>query len=390
MENSQTLGKYTVLERVGTGGMAEVFKCRPMGLGGVGKIVVVKRILPHHLGSPEFIRMFLDEARIAAHLNHPNLVHTYEIEEVDGAPQISMEYVHGLTFGELIQSSSGQDIARWRLIAAKVMAGVCEGLYAAHSATDAQGEALHLVHRDVTPQNILVSVDGVPKLADFGVVQAKGQLAEERTGTLKGKIKYMAPEQLQRGVPIDQRADIFSAGVCLYLATVGAFPYEGETDLEVIAKASAGSFLKPSERCADFPPELERIILWAMAPDREVRCSDARQLARALEAFVASHAPADRPCTAKTVGEKVRVARVALQALRRSQNAKPVTGGPSATASPAMPERGSLRDLGLEVAVRELATTGVDRPFWRDRLKRLAPSLAWVALAAIAAAAYWS
>jgi serine/threonine protein kinase len=379
-------GKYEALERIGAGGMAEVFKCRLSGLGGFGKLVVVKRILPHQLSNPEFIRMFLDEARVAANLTHPNIVQTYEIDEVDGIPQISMEYVHGVTFGDLIRSAEGDDAARWRAMAAKVMAGVGEGLKAAHAATDAEGEPLHLIHRDVTPQNILVSVDGIPKLADFGVVQARGQLAGSPGGTLKGKLRYMAPEQFRAGVELDHRVDLFSAGVCLYMATTGRPPYNGETDLQVIAAATAGSFPRPRELVPDFPKELEEIILWAMAPDREARCSDGHALATALHSFVAS---SGFKCTAKELGQRARVTRILAERARGGQIS--IGRTPTAAAKDdAMRAVHARRDLGLEVAVQALAEQKTGVPFSGARIQSFLPLLAWLALVAIAAATYWA
>ncbi len=379
-------GKYTALERIGAGGMAEIFKCRLSGIGGFGKLVVVKRILPNHLSNPEFVEMFLDEARVAANLSHPNVVHTYEIDQIDGIPLIAMEYVQGLTFGDLIRAAAGSYAGPWLAIASKVMAGVCEGLHAAHAALDGEGQPLHLVHRDVTPHNILVSVDGIPKLADFGVVQAKGQLASNRSGTLKGKFKYMAPEQFHLSAELDHRVDIFGAGVCLYLATTGRQPYNGQTDVEVIAAASVARFPKPSELVKGFPSELERIILWAMAADREQRCSDAHALAQALEAFVAS---GDFACTARAVGQRVRAVQVAIEHQRAREGS-----GPKQFRSTQTEESGSfrapLRDLGLEMAAQALAEAEVKRFFSGARLRRFAPLLAWLALAALAAATYWA
>ncbi|MGQ0504495.1 MAG: protein kinase domain-containing protein [Myxococcaceae bacterium] len=278
-------GKYTTLRRIGAGGMAEIFKCRLTGIGGFDKTVVVKRILPELLDDAEFVRMFLDEARIAANLSHPNIVQIYEIDQIDNVPYIAMEYVRGPTLAKLIRESQKQGKPCTEVVA-RVMADVASALQAAHNARDANGQPLNIIHRDVSPHNIIVSTDGVPKLVDFGVAKARGRLSKTNAGTVKGKLRYMAPEQFRgKNAPIDHRVDIFSAGVCLYQVATGKMPYNGESEVDVLKAAATGEFALPSDVNPDMDPELERIILWAMAPQVGDRCPDAQALHEALDQY---------------------------------------------------------------------------------------------------------
>ncbi len=294
-------GKYAVLRRIGAGGMAEVFKCRLSGIGGFDKVLVVKRILPDLADDPQFVNMFLDEARVAANLSHPNIIQIYEIDQIDGVPYIAMEYVRGPTFSQMIREGRKRAAPNYA-VAARVMSGVAEALHYAHNASDAHGKPLALIHRDVSPQNILVSLEGVAKLLDFGVAKAAGQLQLTNAGTVKGKLKFMAPEQFHgKATKIDHRVDIFAAGVCLYQATTFRLPYNGETEVDVMKAAAAGEFPRPSEIVPDFPPELERIILWAMAPEVSSRCPDAQTLHEALEGYLK-----DTACTTWTVRHYIR------------------------------------------------------------------------------------
>lgn len=288
MTTELSFGKYTILERLGSGGMAEIYKCRLAGIGGFDKLVVVKRILPDRLEEQEFVHMFLDEARIAANLNHPNVIHIFEVDEINGAPYMAMEYVRGPTLSALVRAAQRQQKMHLGHVA-KIIADVCAGLYYVHNARDPNGVPLEIIHRDISPQNVLVSVEGVPKLLDFGVAKAVGRLAQTEAGMFKGKLRYSAPEHLQENASVDHRADVFSIGVCLYEATTGRPRFTNNlTEAQVIPLVLSGRVDPPSELVADYPPELERIIMWALEPDRQTRCPNAQALQRALEQFVAS------------------------------------------------------------------------------------------------------
>jgi hypothetical protein len=286
-EMNGSIGKFEIQSRLGRGGMADVYRCSRKGIGGFEKVVVVKCIRSERAGDPEFVRLFLDEARLAANLNHPNIVQIFEIDEVNGTPYIAMEYVPGPTLAALLRRAQRAG-RREPGHACQVLAGVCEGLHYAHTATSPAGQPLGLVHRDVSPQNIIVSREGVPKLLDFGVAKANDRSAEART--VRGKLRYISPEQLTGTV--DHRADVFAVGVCLFEATTGQSPHgsAANDELSLLGSVAKGPRLRPSEVVADYPPGLEEIVLWAIEPDPERRCPSARQLHDALEAYVA-HGP---------------------------------------------------------------------------------------------------
>jgi len=290
------LGKYEVLRRLGAGGMAEVFLCRLSGIGGFDKRVVVKRVIPHHAHEPLFVEMFLDEARVAANLTHPNIVQIYEIGEVDGVPFIAMEYVRGPTLSQVLRAAVERDAVSIGA-AARLLAGVCEGLDHAHEARDHDDQPLGIVHRDVSPQNILIGHDGTSKVFDFGIARAAGRLVETQVASLKGKLAYMAPEQL-RAQPIDRRADVYAAGVCLFEATTGRRLFAAATDLDLYALRMTQRAPAPSAVVPGYPPELERIVVAALAEDPAERTPSCRALADQLDEFVAAGPHA---ATTKTV-----------------------------------------------------------------------------------------
>jgi serine/threonine protein kinase len=283
-----SIGKFQILGHLGRGGMAELYVCRLQGIGGFAKEVVVKRIVPERAGDPYFVRMFLDEARVVASLSHPNIVQVFEVGEDAGVPYLVMEYVKGVTLGMIIRESHRQKKIHFGH-AARIVCAICEALDYAHNALNSDGETLDLVHRDVTPGNIVISREGIPKLLDFGVAKAKGRLSHTEAGTIKGKIRYMAPEQVSQG-PLDARADVFSLGVCLFELTTGQNPFgpRGGSDVAILKNIINGVFTKPSELVRGFSPALEQIILSAIHQDVHQRCASPRELRDQLEAFVAS------------------------------------------------------------------------------------------------------
>ncbi len=286
-------GKFEIDAKLGSGGMAEVFRCRLAGIGGFEKLVVVKRILSQHADDPYFVQMFMDEARLSANLSHPNIVQTFEIDEIDGLAYIAMEYVRGPTLSQLIRKAWRENRVHLGHFS-QIVGQVAEGLHHAHTAVDSTGEPMSIVHRDVSPQNVILSLDGVPKLLDFGVALGRGRLAKTEAGTLKGKLRYMAPEQISQAGEVDQRVDIFSAGVMLYEATVGENPHGGSDTSEVtlLKNVMDGLMRLPSEISPGYPRDLEEIVMRAIAPDRSRRYGSARELHDALEIFVAGGAHA--------------------------------------------------------------------------------------------------
>jgi serine/threonine-protein kinase len=276
------LGRYALYEEIAAGGMATVHFGRLIGPVGFSRTVAIKRLHPQYAKDPEFVSMFLDEARLAARIRHPNVVPTLDVVAVEGELFLVMEYVEGESLARVISACrrAGDRLPVSHAVA--ILSGALYGLHAAHEATSERGEPLELVHRDMSPQNVLVGVDGVPRVLDFGVAKAAGRLQTTREGQLKGKIAYMAPEQLQGG-KVDRRVDVFAAGVVLWEALTGLRLFRGETDVEVFGKVLQGHVPLPSSIVPDIPPGLDAIVLQSLARAPADRFESAHVMARALE-----------------------------------------------------------------------------------------------------------
>jgi serine/threonine-protein kinase len=280
------LGKYELIKLIATGGMAEIYLARVSGLPGFEKIVVVKRILPQLATNQEFVQMFLDEARVAATLHHPNIVQMYDIGAVDGSYFISMEYLHGEDLRSIARAVRAKGQERVPLEhALGIVVGIAAGLHYAHEKVGFDGKALNIVHRDVTPQNIFVTYDGGVKLVDFGIAKASNRASETRYGSLKGKIPYMSPEQC-RSEPLDRRSDIFSLGILMYELTTSMRLYRGSSEFEVLKMIVEGDVKRPTELRKEYPAPLEDILMKALAKRREDRYQTARELQADLEAYI--------------------------------------------------------------------------------------------------------
>jgi serine/threonine protein kinase len=227
---TQTFGNYQLVKKLATGGMAEVWLAKQTGIEGFNRHVVVKRILPHLAEDPEFVHMFLNEAKIASRFNHPNIAQIYDLGEHGEQYFIAMEFIHGEDLGRVMRRawSTGQWIARH--ISLRIVADSCQGLYYAHTRLDERGQPLRVVHRDISPQNILISFDGAVKVVDFGIAKASDQVSNTKSGAIKGKFAYMAPEQAA-GKPLDARSDIFALGLVLYELITGVRPLKRDSEL---------------------------------------------------------------------------------------------------------------------------------------------------------------
>jgi eukaryotic-like serine/threonine-protein kinase len=279
------LGRYELLVPIARGGMARVWAARLHGQRGFSKLVAIKTILPHLAREPEFERMFLDEARIASGVHHPNVCEIYELGEESRTLYLVMEWVSGDSLSRVLRSSGKTEHIDPR-VAARIIADASAGVHSAHELTDDEGRALGVVHRDLSPHNILLTADGVAKVADFGVAKALGQLHDATSaGQLKGKLAYMAPEQVQGG-GIDRRSDVFSLGCVLYEATTGLRPFRGDGDHQVMHAVLKGEFQPPTAIIKGYPQELERIILRAMSPQPILRFPTAERMRFALEEFL--------------------------------------------------------------------------------------------------------
>jgi serine/threonine protein kinase len=279
-------GKYTLFERIGRGGMADVYKGRVSGPQGFERTFVVKRILPHLSEDATFIKMFVEEAKLSARLAHPNIVQIFELGAVEGEYFISMEYIRGRDLSETMR-------AIWKTmgpprpeLVAYIGREACRALNYAHSLADERGRPLGMIHRDVSPSNIMMSYEGAVKLLDFGIAKALGEAPETtKSGTMKGKYAYMAPEQTE-GDDVDHRIDIFSCGIVLHEVLTGRRLFKGQNDVLTIERVRRCDVPPPSQQNPMVPPELDAIILRALARDRDNRWATAADMADALDDVV--------------------------------------------------------------------------------------------------------
>jgi serine/threonine protein kinase len=280
-------GKYYLLERINVGGMAEVFKAKTFGVEGFERLLAVKRILPNIAEDEEFITMFIDEAKIAVQLQHANIAQIFDLGKVEESYFIALEYVNGRDLRSIFDRMRSRGEALPIALACHVMMQVCEGLDYAHNKRDGQGRELHLIHRDISPQNVLIGYDGEVKLIDFGIAKAAGKASTTQAGILKGKFGYMSPEQV-RGLPIDKRSDIFAVGIVLYELLTGERLFVGETDFSTLEKVRNVEIVPPSSYNKKIPQELERLMMKALARDPEDRYSNAIDLHDDLQSFLYS------------------------------------------------------------------------------------------------------
>ncbi|HEX8796531.1 MAG TPA: serine/threonine-protein kinase [Polyangiaceae bacterium] len=299
------LGRYELLIPVAYGGMARVWAARQHGQRGFQKTVAIKTILPHLAHNPEFERMFLDEARIAAGVHHPNVCEIYELGEEGHVLYLAMEWVSGDSLVHVLKGLVGKQVVPIEVrVASRIVADACAGLHAAHELCDEDGKLLNVVHRDISPHNILVSLEGTVKVADFGVAKAYGQMHQATmAGQVKGKVAYMSPEQIGGTSQFDRRADIFAMGCVLYETTTGVLPFRGGNDPQVMQAVLKGTYEHPSKLIKGYPPELATIIDRALAPEPRMRFATAERMRVALEEWLAKTGSV---VTATQVGSLVR------------------------------------------------------------------------------------
>ena len=287
-------GRYQLLQKIGAGGMAEVFKARMSGEQGFEKIVAIKRIVPHMATNAEFVTMFIDEAKLAAQLNHNNITHIYDLGKVDAWHYIAMEYVEGKDLRTLLKVAKERGFPLPAELALFIAAKIANALDYAHRRPAADGSELNLVHRDVSPQNILISDEGDIKLCDFGIAKAASKVSTTISGALKGKLQYMSPEQAW-GKRLDRRSDIFSLGSVLYEMLVGVPLFEGDTDMSVLESVREGDVLMPSARGADVPKRVDQIVLKALAKNPQERYQNASEFEKDLHAVLYTYQPSPGP-----------------------------------------------------------------------------------------------
>jgi serine/threonine protein kinase len=278
------IGKYKVVHRIAFGGMAEIYLARAGGLHGFEKYVVLKCILPQHAANEDFIRMFLKEARLAATLDHANIAHVYEIGETRGNYFFTMEYLHGEDLRWIMRALGPRGLRLPLEHAIEIVIGAASGLNFAHDKRGPDGRPLGIVHRDVSPANLVVTYDGGVKVVDFGIAKMTADPELSRRGSLKGKLAYMSPEQLNN-LPMDRRGDVFALGVVLYEITTHARLFKGATEVETMRAVMDGTVTPPSTVVPDYPPALERIVLRALEREPDKRYQSAREMQLDLEAF---------------------------------------------------------------------------------------------------------
>jgi serine/threonine-protein kinase len=283
--SQETFGRYQLIKKLASGGMAQIYLARQLGLQGFEKLVVVKRILPHLSENEDFVTMFLDEARIAARLNHPNVVTIFDLGEQDDAYFIAMEHIHGDDVRRVWKQAERKGKRIPIPLVARIIADACAGLDYAHKRTDQAGRPLNIVHRDVSPQNILASFEGAVKVVDFGIAKAADQATVTKSGVLKGKYSYMSPEQA-RGKGVDSRTDVFALGVVFHELLTGARLFKRASDIETLNAVSECKVKPPSVLDPRVPSDLDPIVMKALAKSKDARYPDMRAMQQAIEEWL--------------------------------------------------------------------------------------------------------
>ena len=284
-EVPERIGRYEVIQHLASGGMADLFLCRQTGPMGFEKVAAVKKIRSRHSDDSEFLTMFMDEARIAALLNHPNIAQIYELGSEEGSPYMAMEFVSGRNLSAIFKKSLAKGITIPEHIVAGIMVGIVRGLDYAHQRKSLEGMPLDLVHRDVTPQNVLVSNDGQIKLVDFGIAKAANQVARTRHGVIKGKYSYMSPEQV-RSQPLDGRSDLFAVGILMYEALTAHRPFKRGNTVETLKAVIQDLPPDPRRYNAALSKPMIDIIARSLFKKRSRRFADAGKMLVALEKVI--------------------------------------------------------------------------------------------------------
>jgi eukaryotic-like serine/threonine-protein kinase len=329
------LGRYALGQKIASGGMATVHLGHVVGAIGFKRIVAIKRLHERFATDPKFVSMFIDEARLAARVRHPNVVPTLDVVVDDGEIFVILEYVHGEPVHRL--SRMVMTAARFPLrIASGILFGVLLGLHAAHDARNERGEPLRIVHRDVSPQNILVGPDGVPRVLDFGVAKAFGRMRTTAQREVKGKLAYLAPEQLT-GAPVDQRTDVYGASIILWELITGGRLFHADEPAAILQKAMYATIDPPSVHTGEPNPKLDAIVMRGLARDPSHRWPTARAMALALEECIP-------PASAPHIGAWV--ARVARKQLEERE-------------ALIAEMEGAVAPVGLEAVLREIHASAV-------------------------------
>ena len=348
------VGRYLLLKKLGQGGMAEVFLARQDGPSDFSKIVVVKRMLAHLTENKKFVEMFLREARVAARLNHPNVVHIFELGQDGSTYFLAMEWIDGLTLHRLARRSWARGRSLPTEVIVQAMADAAIGLHHAHTLVDESGTPSRLVHRDISPDNLMMTKDGVTKVLDFGLAKGSEKSGVTKTGELKGKIPYMSPEQIE-GRPLDARTDLFSLGVTFYWLLCGRRPFDAVTEVMTLRRVIEDEAPAPSTVNKSVPPALDRIVLRLLEKDPDKRYASGaalhERLVRLLDGESSSRTPA-RALVAETIAMPDPDEDNSDETLKVPRANQPASVPISATFAPTTVTRG-------EIGARRGALTGI-------------------------------
>ncbi|MBI1949700.1 MAG: serine/threonine protein kinase [Deltaproteobacteria bacterium] len=356
------LGKYVLLGRLGHGGMGKIYLAYAPGPAGIEKLLVVKRLHSHLTNDPVLVNSFLDEARLSMALNHPHIVSTFDVGDVEGRYFMVMEYIEGQNLGVVLRTAKRTGHYPASSLWAGLFLDVLDGLHAAHIARDARGRPLHIIHRDVSPQNILITYEGVPKLVDFGIAKAAQRVSETDAGVLKGKYAYMSPEQV-RGEPLDPRSDVFAAGIVLWEMLAGRRLYKADTIVRSVERILTEAPISPVRVNAECNPEIAQVAFRALQKDREQRFASAAAFKEALEDAVRrSGAHVRRSDTRELMQQLfhdvIEKQRAVLEACLAAGDAQPVIGDDDEEPNvSSRPGADSESDVSLQGSRREEATT---------------------------------
>ena len=381
----QRIGRYELCFELASGGMASVYLARIDGVSGFEKLVALKRIHRHLAKEKGYVNMFLDEARIASRITHPNVCSVFDFGESDGEHYIAMEYLVGEPLSRLM-SRAARDQSHRRspllpLRMARIVADACEGLHAAHELKDANGDLLHVVHRDVSPRNLFVTYDGAVQVVDFGIASASQRLHHTSTGQVKGTFAYMAPEQLAAR-PIDRRVDIWALGVALWEMLAVKRLFKRDTTANTIHAVLYDEIRPPSDHRSQVPAELDRIVLKALQRDPKTRWRTAREMGQALRQFLGTQneimGPAELSEWMAEVFPQGEARKSQLMEVARLAN----------TSLPSMPQ---ANDVDTTLTATEVRLAGATQMVWaRSQPRKLLATLVLGTIAIIAAIAFGS
>lgn len=353
-------GQYVLVEKIATGGMAEVWKARMRGVEGFQKIVAIKKILPHLSDNQDFIEMFIDEAKLAAQLNHNNIIHIYDLGKIQNSYYIAMEYIDGFDLKTILRRGQERDHPMNVELALFVASKIASALDYAHRKKDFEEREMGLVHRDVSPQNVLISQEGDIKLCDFGIAKAASKASHTQAGALKGKLQYMSPEQAW-GRHIDRRSDVFALSTVLFEMLTGRKLFTGDNELSILEQVREARVQPPSDFNDEVTPDIDKIVLKALHKDPAQRYQTAGEMARDIDAILYSFKP-----TPTSADLAIYMHRLSTQE-PVTQHQEPVVEAPAPAPAVVAPPAAMAASVAAPAAVRPVAPEAVATPaFYGD------------------------